>query len=48
MQQVINQEVPSIVLMQNATIVAASKKIDGIWSSSDGTPHLEQASVSTG
>lgn len=48
MQQVINQEVPSIVLMQNATIVAASKKIDGVWSSSDGTPHLEQASVSTG
>ncbi len=46
MQQIINEQVPSIVLMQNATIVAASTKVDGIWTTSDGTPHLEQASVS--
>ena len=45
MQQIINQQVPSIVLMENATIVAASTKVKGIWTTSDGTPHLERASV---
>lgn len=45
MQQILNQQVPSVVIAQNASIVAASKKVNGIWSSGDGTPHLEQASV---
>jgi peptide/nickel transport system substrate-binding protein len=45
MQQLLNQQVPSIVILQNASIVAASSKVKGIWSSGDGTPHLEQASI---
>jgi len=44
-QQIINQQVPSVVLMQSAQIVAASSKVHGLWTASDGTPHLEQASV---
>ena len=46
MQQIFNQEVPSIVLMQNATLVAAQKKVQGVWLEGDGTPRLAQASLS--
>jgi peptide/nickel transport system substrate-binding protein len=45
MQQILNQQVPSIVILQSASIVAASSKVKGIWTSGDGTPHLEQASI---
>ena len=46
MQQLFNQQVPSVVLMQNATLVAAQKKVQGVWLEGDGTPQLAQASLS--
>jgi peptide/nickel transport system substrate-binding protein len=46
MQQIFNQQVPAVVLMQNATLVAAQKKVQGVWLEGDGTPRLAQGSLS--
>jgi len=46
MQKMFNEQVPSVVLMQNATLVAAQKKVQGVWLEGDGTPRLAQASLS--
>lgn len=45
MQQMFNEQVPSVVLMQNATLVAAQKKVHGVWLEGDGTPRLGEASL---
>jgi peptide/nickel transport system substrate-binding protein len=46
MQKMFNEQVPSVVLMQNATLVAAQTKVQGVWLEGDGTPRLAQASLS--
>lgn len=45
MQQLLNEEVPAVVLMQNTTLVAVQKTVRGVWLAGDGTPQLARASL---
>jgi peptide/nickel transport system substrate-binding protein len=45
LQSMVSEQVPAVVPLQSATIVAAQKNVTGAWTESDGTVHLEQASV---
>lgn len=47
LQAMVSEAVPAIIPLQSATIVAAQKNVKGAWAESDGTVHLEQASVGT-
>jgi peptide/nickel transport system substrate-binding protein len=44
-QKMVSQTVPAVIPLQSATIVAEQKGVTGAWAESDGTVHLEQASV---
>jgi hypothetical protein len=37
--------VPAVIPLQSATIVAAQENVQGAWADSDGTVHLERASL---
>lgn len=43
MQQMVNQQVPSIVIAYQTNIVAARKGISGVWEDASGNVHLEDA-----
>lgn len=45
LQTMVSQQVPAVIPLQSATIVAAQPNVHGAWVESDGTVHLEQASV---
>lgn len=45
LQKMVSDTVPVVIPLQSATIVAAQPDVHGAWVESDGTVHLEQASV---
>jgi peptide/nickel transport system substrate-binding protein len=45
LEDMVSKTVPAVIPLQSATIVAAQKNVHGAWAESDGTVHLEQASV---
>jgi peptide/nickel transport system substrate-binding protein len=44
-EKLVAETVPAVIPLQSATIVAAQQGVSGAWTESDGTVHLEQASL---
>lgn len=45
MQQMLNKDVPELVVVNASIISAALPSVKGVWIQSDGTPHVENASL---
>ena len=45
LQAMVAEEVPVVIPLHSATIVAAQSGVEGVWVESEGTPHLEGATI---